>query len=235
MIDVWDVRSKVLFRMGRTAEAIASGKEALRRSPTSTHLAIDLANALLHRGRARRRASGTPSCAEERPSRATKSWRASRCCAAISRARRRRRGWPSSAGGETNAALYTLARVEQKKGDAAEVLRIADELLARARHAAEVVRCAGCTRCAAMRSRAGATSSRPSARSAQELRSLPRGSRGLSRTDRAARVAGTERTKRRHASASLPRRLRIRSTYEVIAQTLEVLGDREGARYWRAR
>ncbi|HEY0158973.1 MAG TPA: sulfatase-like hydrolase/transferase, partial [Thermoanaerobaculia bacterium] len=51
MIDAWDVKSKLLFRMGRTDAAIEAGKEALRRSPSSTHLALDLANALLLAGR----------------------------------------------------------------------------------------------------------------------------------------------------------------------------------------
>jgi arylsulfatase A-like enzyme/predicted negative regulator of RcsB-dependent stress response len=44
MMDLWDLKSKILERLGRFPEAIEAGKQALRLSPNSTHLAIAIAN-----------------------------------------------------------------------------------------------------------------------------------------------------------------------------------------------
>src|SRR6185295_2996727 len=131
MIDVWDVRSKILFRMGRTREAIASGKEALRRSPTSTHLAVDLGNALL--------LAGETDDAERHAQLAVKSdpGRAHELLARIALVRNdlptaeREAQRAVAAPGDSNAALYTLARVAQRQARWPDVVRIADELLSR--------------------------------------------------------------------------------------------------------
>lgn len=47
ILDLYDLKSKVLARLGRTDEAIETGKAGLRLSPQATHIAIDLANLLL--------------------------------------------------------------------------------------------------------------------------------------------------------------------------------------------
>jgi arylsulfatase A-like enzyme/Flp pilus assembly protein TadD len=223
LIDAWDVRSKLLFRMGRTAESIASAKEALRRSPTSTHLAIDLANALLIAGEiddAQRHAELAG--AHEILARI-----------ALLRGDVARAESEARLAGDTNAALYTLARVEQKKGRSAEVIRLADELLARlARTGGRPLRGLHALRGDALARNGDVVGAERAFR--DELRSFPgdpEAYRGLivllASQGRADDVTRTIR----EFAATAPNR----QTYEVIAQTLEVLGDREGARYWRTR
>ena len=233
MIDAWDVRSKLLFRIGRTAESIASGKEALRRSPSSTHLAIDLANALLIAGDlddAQRHAELALNADASRAHEILA--RIALLRGDVTRAESEAR-LAVSAPGETNAALYTLARVEQKKGRPAEALRIADDLLARlARTGGRPLRGLHALRGDAL-ARGGNTVEAERA-FRNELRLFPgdpEAYRGLivllasqGRTDEATSAI-------REFAAIAPNR----NTYGVIADTLEVLGDREGARYWRGR
>jgi choline-sulfatase len=227
MIDVWDVRSKVLFRMGRIADSIASAKEALRRSPTSTHLAVDLANALL--------LAGDLDDAEKHAELANAHEILARIALLrgdLTRAETEAR--KAVAGpGETNAALYTLARVEQKKGNANEVLRITNELLAKlARTGGRPLRGLHALRGDALARVGNVVEAEQAFR--EELRFFagdPEGYRGL-----IVLLASQGRTNEatdaiRDFAAASPNA----QTYEVIAQTLDVLGDREGARYWRAR
>lgn len=47
ILDLYDLKGKVLARLGRTQEAIEVGKAGLRLSPRATHLAVDVANLLL--------------------------------------------------------------------------------------------------------------------------------------------------------------------------------------------
>jgi tetratricopeptide (TPR) repeat protein len=43
ILDLWDLRSKSLARVGRVPEAVEAAKEGLKLSPNATHLAIDIA------------------------------------------------------------------------------------------------------------------------------------------------------------------------------------------------
>ncbi|HYI08930.1 MAG TPA: sulfatase-like hydrolase/transferase [Thermoanaerobaculia bacterium] len=233
LIDAWDVRSKVLFRMGRTADSIASAKEALRRSPSSTHLAIDLANALLIAGDAEEARRHAELALKSDPSRAHEilariALLHGDVVLAESEAR-----MAVDAPGETNAALYTLARVEQKKGRPEEVIRLTGELLARlARTGGRPLRGLHALRADALARSGDSAAAERAFR--EELRLFPGDAeayRGLivllaseGRTEEATRLI-------RELAAASPNR----QTYELIAQTLEVLGDREGARYWRGR
>jgi arylsulfatase A-like enzyme/Flp pilus assembly protein TadD len=233
IIDVWDVRAKILFRMGRTAESIASAKEALRRSPTSTHLAIDLANALLLAGELDDAARHADLAVKNDPARANEVLaRVALLRGDIATAEREART-AVSAGGETNAALYTLARVEQKKGEFAEVVRITDDLLARL----QTTKGRPLRGLYSLRGDALARIGNPAAAEGAfraELRLFPADAeayRGLivllatqGRTDEATR------TIREFASVA-PNR----ATYKAIADTLRVLGDEAGARYWEGR
>jgi tetratricopeptide (TPR) repeat protein len=225
----------VLFRLGRTAESIASAKEALRRSPASTHLAVDLANALL--------IAGELDDAERHAELALKSdsSRAHEILARIALVRGELARAESEADAalsaldeaNANAALYTLARVYQKKNQPLDVLRIAASLLQRlARRHEPPMRGLHALRADAL-ARTGNTLEAERA-FREELRLFPddaEGNRGLivllasqGRTDEATQAI-------RAFAAAAPNR----HTYEVIAQTLEVLGDRDGARYWRSR
>jgi len=223
MIDVWDVRSKILFRLGRTSEAIASGKEALRRSPSSKHLAADLANALL--------LAGDLDDAERHADLAGSHEILARI--SLLRGDLERAEAEIRQAGEGNAALYTLARIEQKKGRSAEALRIADDLIARLRRTGgRPLRGLHSLRGDALARSGDVAGAELAFR--EELRLFPgdpEAYRSLivlyatqGRTEEATRII------RELATASPNRR-----TYDAIADILDVLGDAEGARYWRAR
>jgi len=47
IIDLYDLKSKVLMRLGRTNDAIEAGKDGLRLAPNASHIAIDVAKLLL--------------------------------------------------------------------------------------------------------------------------------------------------------------------------------------------
>jgi tetratricopeptide (TPR) repeat protein len=233
MIDAWDVRSKLLFRMGRTAESIASAKEALRRSPSSTHLVIDLANALLIAGETDDAQRHAELALKADPSRAHEILaRIALLRGDLGRAESEAR-LAVGAAGETNAALYTLARVEQKKGQPAEVIRLTGDLLDRlTRSGGRPLRGLHALRGDALARNGDAAAAEHAFH--EELRLFPGDAeayRGL-----IVLLASQGRTEEatgaiREFAAASPNR----QTYEVIAQTLEVLGDREGARYWRRR
>lgn len=50
LLDLWDLKSKSLARLGRVPEAVAAAKEGLKLSPNATHLAIDVATMQLDLG-----------------------------------------------------------------------------------------------------------------------------------------------------------------------------------------
>jgi Flp pilus assembly protein TadD len=232
MIDVWDVRSKLLFRMGRTAEAIAAGKEALRRSPSSTHLAIDLANAMLLAGQTEDGERHAQLALTNDPARAHELLaRIALIRGDLPTAEREAR-LAIAAPGETNAALYTLARVQQKQNRPAEVLRLTDDLLARlARTNGRPLRGLH-----ALRGDALARLGNPAAAETafrQELRLSPADPEAT----RALIVLLASQGRTNEATALIRQFATLspnRQTYEIIAQTLEVLGDPQGAKYWRS-
>jgi arylsulfatase A-like enzyme/Flp pilus assembly protein TadD len=51
ILDLYDLRSKILMRMGRANDAIEAAKDGLRLSPNASHLAVDIADMLLDAGR----------------------------------------------------------------------------------------------------------------------------------------------------------------------------------------
>lgn len=51
MLDLWEISARALARLGRTDEAIAAAQEALKLSPQATHVALLIANLSLERGR----------------------------------------------------------------------------------------------------------------------------------------------------------------------------------------
>jgi arylsulfatase A-like enzyme/Flp pilus assembly protein TadD len=233
MIDVWDVRSKVLFRMGRTADSIASAKEALRRSPSSTHLAVDLANALLLNGELDDAQRHAELAVKNEPSRAHEVLaRIALMRGDLARAESEAR-MAVDAPGETNAALYTLARVEQKQGRPAEALRVADDLLARlARTGGRPLRGLHALRGDALARLGNPGEAERALR--QELHLFP----GDPEAYRALIVLLASQGRGDDVTRTIREFATIapnQQTYAVIADTLHVLGDEEGARYWRSR
>ena len=226
MIDLWDMRSKVLFRMGRLDDAIAAGKEALRRSPASASLAVDLAHQLLLGGRLDEAAQHAELALKSDPARAHEILaRIALMRGDLAAAERE-----ASAAGDNDAARYTLARVAHRKGDHATVERLTAALIAKP----EARRLPGLY---ALRGDALARLGRdPEAEQAfrEELRlapASPEANRGLvvllvtqGRPEEATNVI-------RAWARAAP----TRATYDAIAETLRVVGDEEGARYWRSR
>lgn len=226
LVDLWDMRSKVLFRLGRTDEAIEAGKEALRRSPTAATLAVDLAHQLLIAGRLDEAAQHAELALKGDPARAHELLaRIALLRGDLAAAERE-----AAAGGDSDAARYTLARVAHRKGDYAAVERITVALVARP----EARQLAGLH---ALRGDALARLGRDAEAEAafrEELRLVPasaEANRGLivllvarGRNEEATAVV-------RAFAAAAPNR----QTYQVIADTLHVVGDEAGARYWRSR
>lgn len=219
MIDVHDARAKVLLRLGRTSEAIAAGREALRRSPASVHLALDVANAML--------LAGDHAGAEQHARLAIKSdaARAHELLARIALAR----GDVATAereaqlAGNDDAARFTRARVAQKRGRFVDVLRLTQGLDA-----------------SGVRTLRGDAHARLGnmAEAERAFREELRLSPGDAEANRALIVLLASQGRNDEATNAIREFARVAPnarTYETIAQTLDVLGDREGARYWRQR
>lgn len=227
MVDLWDVRSKSLFRLGRTAEGIASAKEALRRNPAATHIAADLANALLLAGHvddARRHAE---LALRSDPGKAH---------AILARVRLAEDDLPGAeaearaavaAGGDANAALYTLATIQQKRGDFSGVLQTLEKLNVQplprgvASLRGDALARLGRDREAEVAFRSELTAFPDHAEAARRLVLLLV---AQGRNEEATTVI------RQLAAASPNSR-----TYAMIAETLRIVGDSNGARYWQAR
>ncbi len=230
MIDLWDVRSKVLFRLGRTKEGIESAKEALRRNPAATYVAADLANEMLLAGDLEGARMHAELALRADPAKAREILaRVAMARGDLSKAEEEAKA-ASESPGNTNAALYTLARVQQKRADWEGVLRTTDRL----RERTQSRRMQGV---ATVRGDALARVGRePEAEAAfrEEIHFFPadvEAYRSLivllvtqNRTDEATKSV------RDLAAASPDAR-----TYNVIAETLRVIGDEQGARYWRAQ
>jgi choline-sulfatase len=233
MVDLWDIRSKVLFRLGRTAEAIESGKEALRRNPSASYLAADLANELLIAGDYDGAAKHAGLAMRAEPVKAHE------ILARIALVRGDLQTAQSEADaavhspGETNAALYTLARVQRKRGDLAAVLETTSELLARMRKT-QARPLAGLY---TLRGDALARLGRDADAEAafrEEIGLYP-GDVDAYRSLIVLLVAEGRTDEGTRAVLQLAAVSPNAQTFALIADTLHVVGDDDGARYWRAR
>jgi arylsulfatase A-like enzyme/Tfp pilus assembly protein PilF len=234
MVDLWDVRSKLLVRLGRPGEAIDASKEALRRNPSATNLAADLANQLLLAGRYDEAAKHAELALRSEPARAHEILsRLALLRDDLPTAEREGKLAVGAAPNDPNPALYTLAQVARKKGDFGEVVRITGDILARLNQSGAPA----LPGLHALRGDALArTGHEPQAEQElrEELRVHPAdvdGNRGLI-VLLASQGRTAEATQAIRAFAAAAPNAR---TYAAIAETLKVLGDEEGARYWRGR
>lgn len=227
MVDLWDVRSKVLFRLGRTKEAVASAKEALRRNPSATYIAADLANEMLLAGDLEGARQHAELAVRADPAKAREILaRVAMARGDLAEAEHEAKA-ASEAPGNTNAAMYTLARVQQRRADWDGVLKTTDRLR-QGRPLRGVATLRGDALARLGREREAEAAFR------EEIRFFPadvEAYRSLivllvtqNRTDEATKMV------RELAAASPNAR-----TYNVIAETLRVVGDEQGARYWRAQ
>jgi choline-sulfatase len=225
MIDLWDVRSKTLLRLGRTDEAIDSAKEALRRNPSATHVAADLANALLLAGRTDEARQHAELALRSDPTKARSILaRIALADGDLSTAEREAREAVAS-GGDIDAALFTLATVQQQRGDHAAVLATIERLRTQPRGVAalrgDALARLGRTVDAEAAFRSELAAFPDSADAARRLVLL------LVAENRAGEA--TEVIRGLAASAPGPR------TYASIAETLRIVGDERGFRYWNER
>ncbi|HUO85267.1 MAG TPA: sulfatase-like hydrolase/transferase [Thermoanaerobaculia bacterium] len=122
MLDLWDLRSKALARLGRSAEAIEAAQEGLRLAPHATHLAVSIANLSLETGdldsaqaHAELAIKSEPGPAHEVLARV---WISRGDLARAEQEARR----ALETSGDTVPALITLARVERDRGRLTEAL-----------------------------------------------------------------------------------------------------------------
>jgi arylsulfatase A-like enzyme/Tfp pilus assembly protein PilF len=234
MVDLWDVRSKLLVRLGRPNEAIDATKEALRRNPSATNLAADLANQLLLAGRYDEAAKHAELALASEPARAHEILsRLALLRDDLATAEREGTLAVAAAPNDPNPALYTLAQVARKKGASGEVVRITGEILDRLKESGAPA----LPGLHALRGDALArTGHEPQAEQElrEELRAHPAdvsANRGLIvlLASQGRTIEATQAIRDFATAAPNPR------TYAAIAETLKVLGDEEGARYWRGR
>ncbi|MGN6182518.1 MAG: sulfatase-like hydrolase/transferase [Thermoanaerobaculia bacterium] len=126
MTDVWDVTAKTYWRMGRRDEAIAAAKEGLKTNPQSSVLAIAVAEFALEAGHLDDAAQHAELVlSKDAP-------RAHEILARVALARgdlatAEKQARSATTGGDRAAARVTLARVLKQTGRDAEALAEADE------------------------------------------------------------------------------------------------------------
>ena len=226
MVDVWDVRSKALFRLGRAGEAIESAKEALRRNPSAKQIAVDLANMLVLEGRLDEAKQHAELALTADPAKA----HAVLARVALEQnelATAEREANAAVAAGGGDAALYTLASVQQKRGDAPAVLAATARITSQPPPRG----------LSSMRGDALARLGRDAEAEAafrKELAAFPDNAEAARRL-----VVLLVAQDRSGEATQVIRGLATASptpeTYELIAETLKVIGDDDGARYWTAR
>ena len=138
ILDLWDIKSKILTRLGRPDDAIEAAKEGLRLSPHATHLAIEIARLQLeeeHLDDAQRHAElavkADPGQAYEVLARIwleRKDYRKAEEAAELAMRSDRERVAP----------LVTLARVKRDSGALDEALQLLDRALSLKREKEEV-------------------------------------------------------------------------------------------------
>jgi choline-sulfatase len=227
MVDLWDVRAKTLFRLGRTKDGIASAKEALRRNPSATHLAADLANALLLDGQLEDARKHAELAMRSDPVKAhsilARVHLASGDLAAAEAAAKE----AIAAGGDVNAAVHTLASVQHRRGDFAGALATSQQLTVEPLPRG-VWSLRGDALARLGRSREAEAAFR------RELTAFP------DHTEAAGRLVLLLVSENRDAEATdVIRNLAAaspdRRTFDAIAETLRIVGDEDGVRYWSAR
>lgn len=227
MVDLWDVRAKTLFRLGRTKEGIASAKEALRRNPSATHLAADLANALLLDGQLEDARKHAELAMRSDPGKAHSILARVHLAAGDLAAAEAAAKEAIAAGGDVNAAVHTLASVQHRRGDFAAALETSQRLTVNPLPRG-VWSLRGDALARLGRSREAEAAFR------RELQAFP------DHTEAAGRLVLLLVSENRNGEATdvirdLANASPGRRTYAAIAETLRIVGDDDGARYWSAR
>jgi arylsulfatase A-like enzyme/predicted negative regulator of RcsB-dependent stress response len=232
MTDVWDVTAKTYARMGRRDEAIAAAKEGLKTNPRSSVLAIEVAELALETGHledAQQHAELVLS--QDAP-------RAHEILARVAMARgdlalAEQHARQAMNGGDRAAARVTLARVLKQAGRDADALAAADE-------AARIVVAENKPPFAGLAFLRGDLLARLGR--GQEAEAAFRQEIELAPTDaRAYRSLIVLLVSEGRGNDATPLvfqligRAPTAENYAAIVETMKVLGDPNGARYWAAK
>lgn len=130
ILDLWDLKSKALGKMGRTDEAIAAAKEGLKRQPNTVALLSAVANLSILAGRLDDAEKHAELLMKPEPGQAHE------LLARISAERKdydraiKEARLAMSGGREPTNALMTLGLIEKQRGDMNAAMRYLDEAMA---------------------------------------------------------------------------------------------------------
>lgn len=139
ILDLYDLKGKILTRLGRTEEAIETGKSGLRLSPNAVHIAMDVANLLLETGQlddAEKHAElGLKTDAGQAHDILARIWIERKDFARAEQEARK------AVATDTNkiASAMTLARVHREQGKLEEAIRVLDQAVRNKKPQQEIV------------------------------------------------------------------------------------------------
>ena len=134
MLDLWDIKSKALAKLGRTDDAIAAAKEGLKRQPNTMALLSAVANLSIVSGRLDDAEQHAELLLKSEPGQAHE---------LLARIHAERKDWPRAevearkamdTGREPVTALMTLALIAKQKNDLTAAMRYLDEANASIQH-----------------------------------------------------------------------------------------------------
>ncbi|MGH9367838.1 MAG: sulfatase-like hydrolase/transferase [Thermoanaerobaculia bacterium] len=233
MLDAWEALARVLRRAGRPREAIEALEQADRLSPGTSQIVMGLADLNLAAGnfsRARSlaeaaRALGATGVEEELASIALAEGDLA--------AARRHAEAARQMGPENRLPLLLLARIEARPGSYPTALAFLDELLAlEKRSNAASIESVRATRADVLAHLGREKEAEEDFR--REIREFPENLDAWSRLA-LLYAAGGRTGEFRGLLAEMTRRVPTERSFETAARVCEIVGDREGAKRWRAR
>jgi arylsulfatase A-like enzyme/tetratricopeptide (TPR) repeat protein len=233
MLDAWEALARALRRAGRPDEAIEALERADRLSPGTSQIVMGLADLNLAAGRFDKARALALSAGELGASGVEEELASIALAEGDAAAARRHAEAALRADPDGRLPLLVLARVEARQGRWPEALAILDRILAigeRARAPSlEGVRAARADVLAHLSREAEAEQDFRS-----EIREFPENLDAWSRL--ALLYASAGRTAEFQALLrDMTRRVPTRNSFETAAKVCEIVGDREGARYFRQR
>ncbi|HYO77853.1 MAG TPA: sulfatase-like hydrolase/transferase [Thermoanaerobaculia bacterium] len=232
MLDLWEISARALVRLGRRAEAIDAAKEALKISPQSTHLALLIANLSLEQGQADTARQHAELALKSHPVEAREILaRAALASGDVSAAEREARS--ALAAEPKNArALMTLGRIEKDKQNLGLALTHLEAATEAARNEQTALSGLHYMRGDVLARLGRAQEAEQALR--EEIRLFPEDAPAYMSLILLYVSAGRvdEGTRLIHelekASPTPP-------SYAAISNTLRVIGDQRGARFWAVR
>jgi arylsulfatase A-like enzyme/Tfp pilus assembly protein PilF len=232
MTDVWDVTAKAYWRLGRESEAIAAAKEGLKTNPGSPILALAVANFALDAGRIDEARQHAELALRLDPPRAHETLaRVYLAGGDLTKAEKEAR--LAAGGGDRASADVTLARVLKQANRYEEALASLDD-------AARIIATEHKPPFAGLSFLRGDLLARlgRSEEAEQALKQEIALSPGDARAYQSLIVLLLSEGRREEATRLVFQLIEAAPTaanFAAIAETMQTLGDRDGARYWAAR